>query len=214
MKKIITLAFLTLFIYSVNAQKYSGGLVFAPNLAWFNPDSKIIENQGVKLGFHFGLVGDYNFSKNVAFSTGLLIQNLYGSLKYDSAINFKVSQNYPLKAGAQIDYKLKYIEIPLNIKFKTNEIGYLTYFLQAGLNPYFRVGSKASANQLNISDENISKEVSFVCIGYNVGGGVLYSLGGNTALMAAIIYTNGFSDVTSNYSVYMNNLALRIGIVF
>jgi len=177
-------------------------------------DDKTITNSGTKMGFHFGLVGDINLSKNFAFSSGILLNNLSTSLKYQDSTTFTGKWLFP---GAQISYKLKYIEVPIGIKFKTNEIGYLTYFLQAGINPNIRFSATGSASQQNITDENANKDIRLMYLAYSVGGGLLYSLGtsGNTDLMCAVIFTNGITDVTTDKAnVILNNLALRVGVIF
>ena len=52
----------------------------------------------------------------------------------------------------------------------------------------------------------------------HIGGGIEYSLGGATAVMAGLYYTNGFTNIykTSflNDKVSLRNIGLRLGILF
>ncbi len=130
---------------------------------WMKPDirRKDINNEGVKLGFNYGLVGDYNFTDNFAFSTGVMVNNFGGKLKFNDSISaFKANDSiYNFSKGVVIDYKLQYVKIPIALKGKTNEIGYMTYFLKAGINPMIRWKAKGDASQENIQNESIKEGV-------------------------------------------------------
>lgn len=211
---------------SVMAQKVTGGLFFSPVISWLKPDSKTITKDGSRFGFGFGVPVDFNFSKNFAFSTGIAYTNVGGSLKYgDSIPRFKaVDTTYSLKGGSVIKYKTSFIEIPLSFKGKTNEIGYITYFLKAGVSPQFRF--KAKGDVTVNSGDDIKAEVRAFNMGYNIGGGIEYSLGGSTKLLVEAIFTNGLTNFTNvetlkkgatatkNEKTIMNSIALKLGILF
>jgi hypothetical protein len=216
MKKYCILLVLALFSGSIVAQKISGGITFSPLVSWMKPDSKKVEFEASKFGFSFGLVGDYNFSDNFSFSTGINVYNGGGKLKYkDSIPAFEADSIYNLAPNAVILYKLQYIEIPLSFKGKTNEIGYITYFLKGGLSPMFRYKAKGDVSQYNISGEDFKGEVSGFNLGFHLGGGIEYSLGGNTKVLAELQFTNGLTDVTKDdYKTIFNMIILRTGIIF
>jgi hypothetical protein len=66
-----------------------------------------------------------------------------------------------------------------------------------------------------ISDEDLSEEVKFLNVGLLIGGGFQYSLGGNTALIVALIYNNGFTDVLKDEEkVALKSLSLKLGVMF
>jgi hypothetical protein len=62
--------------------------------------------------------------------------------------------------------------------------------------------------------------VNIFNLGYYIGMGAEYSLGGSTAICIGLYYTNGFLDVTTDHDnqpsdkVIMNNVALNLGIIF
>ena len=53
-------------------------------------------------------------------------------------------------------------------------------------------------------------------LSYFIGGGLEYSLGGNTALVGGIYFTSGIWDVSSNsdYKAEISSISLRLGIKF
>jgi hypothetical protein len=228
-KTIILVVSLFFVVFSGFSQKFTGGVFFSPSLTWMKPDlSKRVENAGVKMGFNFGLQGDMNIvGENFRLNFGLMANKLNGKITYlDSIPTFKTNDSiYSFKNGATVTYKLTYISLPIGLKGRTNEIGYMTYFMKAGIQPYILWKSKADVTQGNISNEPINDEVRFMYFDYYLGGGFEYNLGGSTSLVVEIVFNNGFSDLTRTRRYYnnklqdtdkiiLNHLDLRIGIIF
>jgi len=226
MKKYVIVLMLFSLSASVVAQKVTGGLYVSPIISWLKPDSKTVEKDGSRFGFGFGIPVDFNFSKNFALSTGINFQNVGGSLKFlDSVPQFQaVDSIYVLKPGSVVKYKTQFIEIPISFKGKTNEIGYITYFLKAGISPCFRF--KAKGDVTVNSGDDIKAEVAAFNMGYHIAGGIEYSLGGSTKLLVEAIFTNGLTNFSKaetidkpngelkREKVVMNSIGLRVGILF
>lgn len=232
MKKIL-IAFVLLLAFGFSyGQKVSGGIVFSPVISWMKPSiTDRIENEALKFGFSFGLNGDLNLSDNFAFNTGIVVNNFGGKLKYlDAVPEFKVDMGtydstYAFVPNAVINYKMQYIEVPFSIKGKTNEIGYMTYFMKAGISPMFRYQAKADVSQGNISGKSIKTEVAGFGLGFNFGLGFEYSLGGNTKLLVGLDYMNGLTDMTNtkiinangtkgDEKVILSSISVKTGIMF
>jgi hypothetical protein len=227
MKKYAIGVILILFSLGTMAQGVTGGLFFSPVISWLKPDTKTITKDGSNFGFGFGVPIDLNFSKNFAFSTGISFTNIGGSLKYtDSIPKFEaVDTTYSLKPESVVKYKTSFIEIPLSLKGKTNEIGYIVYFLKAGISPQFRFKAKGDVGSLNTGDD-IKAEVRAFNMGYHIGGGIEYSLGGSTKLLVEAVFTNGLTNftkvetlkkgatATKNEKTVMNSISLKVGILF
>ncbi|MBU0489565.1 MAG: PorT family protein [Bacteroidetes bacterium] len=225
MKKIVIL-FTVIMIFplfmSAQTKKVQFGLTFSPNISWFKPDDKKVVMDAAKFGYNFGPVININFGDNFSLETGLLIYNNGGKVKYlDSITSFEGADSlYTLQPNAIYSYRSQFLELPFSVKLKTNEVGYFTYFLKFGLNPQMLLKAKGDISQFNIADEDFKKELSFFNLGYNISGGIHYSLGANTTLLAEIGFNNGFFDVTKDktkikdYKVIMNNLLLRVGLLF
>ncbi len=217
--------YLILFIFVVSSSGiFAQGLrftVFAdPQLSWMSPDLKDVRSDGSKLGVNIGLNVDNFFAKNYAFMTGISIDNTGGKLKYNTeggkVISTNSSVNDTIPTGSVLNYKLQYINIPLGLKFKTNQIGYTTFFTHLGINGGINIKATGEVDDFELNNENISDEVKLFTLGYFIGAGVEYSIAGSTAIVVGITYTNGFIDITpaSNNKVTLSNFALRLGVLF
>jgi len=225
-KKIILLTIILTSSMMVSAQKFSGGIFVNPSLSWMKPDLvKNISNEKIRFGFSYGALGDLNIiGDNFSLNLGILVNNFGGKISYaDSIPSFETSDStYAFKKGAVVTYKLTYVELPIGLKGKTNEIGYITYYMKAGISPMFKWKAKADVSQENIDGEAINKEVSSFAMGFYVGGGFQYNLGGSTSLVTELVFTNGLTDITKTKvvgkdktdKVILNNIALRVGVIF
>lgn len=107
-------------------------------------------------------------------------------------------------------YKVQYVNIPLFIKMKTGEIGYLTYFGQFGLNTSIKTKARASDGGVIISGTNlaltdlddldIEKEVNLFKVAGTIGGGFEYNLSESTSLTVAVNFDYGFTSLTKKDS--------------
>jgi hypothetical protein len=190
---LIALAFVAAF-QTANAQdnKFNFGLKISPTVAWFK-GSENLDNDGSKIGFAYGLMADFNFSNNYAFGTGIDVTYRGGKLKYQDT--------YKLKTV------LQYIELPITLKLKTNEIGYMTYFGRVGFAPGINIKTDGDFKKSDINPINMA---------LIVGLGAQYSLGGKTALLMGITFNNGFLDVVKekDAKAISNFLALDLGVMF
>ncbi|MFC2152719.1 porin family protein, partial [Bacteroidota bacterium] len=176
-----------------------------------------IDNDGSKFGVNIGLNMDKFFTDNYAIMTGVSIDNTGGNLKFEGTKTLSTgSGEEVLPAGSTIHYKLQYINIPLGLKLKTNEIGYWTFFTHLGLNGGINIKATAEVDGFALENENISKEIRLFDLGYFIGAGLEYSIGGNSAIVVGLTYTNGFIDITdgNDSKVTLGNVAIRIGVLF
>jgi hypothetical protein len=195
----IALSFSTTFAQT----NFQLGLNLSPNFNWFKAQSESVENDGLKFGFNYGVIGDFNISENYAFSTGISIVNTGGTINYAD----RQFDGNGLEQGgiSTTDLKLKYVEIPLTLKLKTNEIGYLTYFGQFGFGLGVNYDAKAdvdfkypgSTGSLTFEDVDFNKEVNLIRTSLIVGIGAEYNLTGNTSLVFGVTFNNGFTNVLS-----------------
>lgn len=196
MRTKISLIALAAFVFSTFAQAQddqkgmSFGLKVAPTLAWIKSDTKSVESDGSRLGFAYGLITDFNISKNYAFGTGVDVTYRGGKTK-----NKFVDIDSPDKTS----FTLQYIEVPITLKLKTNEIGYITYFGRFGFAPGINIKAKADIENTltEQSDDDIGakKGINPINLSFLVGLGATYSLGGSTAVLVGITFNNGFLDI-------------------
>lgn len=191
------------------AKKFRFGLKAAPSLSWMKPDLKSIEKKGMTLGFNYGLMMDFALSGNgnYAFATGIEVSSIGGKLEYPNVV---IQDSLDYYGTTLRNFKLKYINLPLQLKLKTNEIGYMTYFGSFGIDAAFKFKSKATDEHtlrkkqsgdvdppLTPVDEDIeiNKDVSFFRVALVLGAGFEYNLSGNTSFMVGVTFNNGFNNV-------------------
>jgi hypothetical protein len=119
-----------------------------------------------------------------------------------------------------VEYKIQYLVIPIGLKLQTNQIGYLTFFSDLGLDPKIAISRKADIPSLNISGENANNEINLFNLSYHITAGIEYSLGGSTALVLGLNFDNNFLDATTDNGnprtdkVSQKILSFRFGINF
>ena len=193
-KSILALAACVSLVSNISAQddkSFRLGLQIAPNMGWIATDEKGIESDGTRLGFRFGLLGDFQLGSNANyfFSTGLFMNNMGAKVK--STITLADSANTVVESKGEAKYQ--YVELPLTIKLKTNEIGYMTYFGQIGFDTGLRTSAKAKAGDGDFED--ISDNSNIIRVALAVGGGVEYNFSGNTSAILGLKYSNAFTSV-------------------
>ena len=208
-------------------QAYHFGIKVAPSLAWLRSDTKGYDSDGSIFGFSYGLITDFNFADRYAFSTGIDIT--YRGGKFKTVEQLKTVLNEDSVISTSSTYKLQYIEIPVTLKLKTNEIGSITYYAQVGFAPGINIRARESyessiqrtvaGTTFNTSLEESNIDVSGKINSFNlsmiIGLGFEYTLSGSTALVGGIQFNNGFIDTFDNEAkVNSNYIALTLGVLF
>lgn len=215
MKKftILLIIGLTLSLQTLNAQvkPFRFGLKVAPNVGWISPDSDGYEKGGSVAGFSWGFISDFAITENYYVGTGFNINYLNGKYSYPDLIS------EPITDSTSIDYtgtttsstKLRYIEIPLTLKMKTNKFGQLQAYGQIGFSASFNVKAKAEENfSYKVDDEymsesqehDISDDITLVKGALVLGGGIEYYIDNSTSIIAGITYNSGFSNILKGHN--------------
>jgi len=188
-----------------------------PQSAWFRSDEVSVEPDGSIIHMHAGLNMDFYFAENYAFVLGVGINNLGGNLLYADSTEFSSKGEILLvEPGQSVKLNLQYIDIPIGLKLKTEEMGYATYFLQLGFNPMINLNAKATSELASLDKADIKESIITFCLGYHVGLGIEYNLGGSTSLIGGLRWSSGLTDVTDNdqANVTLNSISLRLGVLF
>ncbi len=197
--------------------KFRMGFQLAPNVSWLQPEDKHFENEGAVLRYGFGFMADIMFAKNYAFGTGVNILVTGGQLSYLQSDKVDTT-NVILRRTR--NYASRYAEIPLTFKLRTNEIGYMTYWMQFGfgLGVNFRSRGDDTRDYLleqvdqagvsvwkdsdiaSITEENtnFTDDINLFRLSLIVGAGLEYNLSGSTSLMAGLTFNNGFTNAMNN----------------
>lgn len=199
----------TFFISNNTSAQYYGyedeknirmGLMLSPNIGWlkYNNDFDVSN----KLGFSYGLIADIGFAKNYYFSTGLLI----------NSINSGVKTNQSSTEQEDRDIFLKYAEVPLTVKLKSELQNFGKFYGQFGFTAGVKVGAKEkpiNGNKRSLDGEDIFR------LGLQIGGGTEWNLGGNLGLLTGLSLNNGFTRAVKGSGAPKNSyLALNVGILF
>jgi len=202
-------------------KKISFGIHADPGISWFTSDIKETSNDGIRPGFNFGLTFNSYFTPNYSFSTGITLMSAGGRLTNTDTISMDISNSKTvILPGIPVMYKIRYLSIPIGLKLQTNQIGYVTFFSDLGLDPKVVIGGKTDIPYLEISDENAADELKNFNLSYHVTLGIEYSLGGTTALIFGVNYENNFFDITKDNGdqpfdkISHKILSLKLGVNF
>ena len=213
MKKIAVAIFFFIFLNtSIFAQQsFRFGLQVSPTITWMTSSSKGINGNGTNVGLKLGVLGEKYFAENYALVFGINFAfNQGGTLKHDvggnlwpnSNLSSDVYQKGPaMPDGVNLKYSLQYVEIPFGFRLRTQEFGYLRYFAEI---PLFTIGFLTQAQgaikgtDMDTEKEDISNDVDTFAFSWGLGGGIEYSIGTQTSLVAGIFYQSYITDVTKN----------------
>jgi hypothetical protein len=175
------------------------GVFVDPVISWFSSDTKETISDGSRAGMNFGFTLNRYFDKNYSFSTGLSLLNAGGRLTGADTVEL-VFNNFTTKVapGDPMIYRVQYLNIPLGLKFESNQIGYTRFFTDLGLDTKVVLGGKIDIPSEGIEKEAASDELKTFNMGYHIMAGLGYSLGGNTEFIFGIGYENNFLDVTND----------------
>jgi hypothetical protein len=196
------------------SQQFRIGLKAQGNLSWLTTVSKNLTNEGVGFGYSYGIMGDYNFARFYALSAELLLTEFSTSMSHNDSLSYTQNGNTTNYGGVKHDYQYRYLQLPVSLKFKTKEIGYITYWAQFGLAPSFLLRARADirgSNPFEANDptrilvnktegddfefDNFNDKVSFIRVPLIIGAGIEYSLAGNTSLYTGVRIENSFTNV-------------------
>ncbi|MBN2214905.1 MAG: PorT family protein [Bacteroidales bacterium] len=216
MKKILFTASFIAISFVAGSQGVQLGVCLNPHFAWFSENTSVMKSNGTRIGVEGGLVVENYFTKNYAFVTGIRLGTFGGKMEYNDSIPFETNdaKKYVLE-GEEVKYKMQYISVPIALKLKTNQIGYMSYFAQLGFTGQVNIGAKAD-NPPRIDNDGAGPEIGLFSVSYHFGGGVEYEIGGSTAIVAGIVYNNGFLDILTEQDgrESLSYLSINLGVIF
>ena len=227
MKKLL-LTFATLAAASSAASaQVEIGLKLSPSINYFRTDAPSqfnFKNEGARIGLGGGLVVDYFFGENAAFSTGLWLTGKSGEFSYSD----------PNLLGTTIKKQMgiQYLEIPVSVKLFTNEVAPdIRLYFQVGGTVAAPIGARIDGNKRftdpgTLSETTALKHVFFFDANALVSIGAEYQLGKSTKTFAGVSYHRGLINLDSYFgderksefgedvSIKNNVFALDLGLKF
>ena len=220
MKRLILSVLIVALAVSGFSQKHIRlSFIGSPSVDWMSSNNRDSKSQKLSLGYDYGLGADFYLSEDerYSFTTGLQISNLGGELTYRTGSAFQFSGT-TLPNLSQIKYHLRYVEVPLGIKLKTDEFHRVRYWGMFGMSPMVNISAKGDSNNGMLNKTNITDEVNLFDVAMNIGLGFDFDLGGNNSVTAGLIFQNGLTDVTKDNVVadktVINSLKLKFGLIF
>lgn len=199
-------------LVSAQIENLRVGVQFSPTMSWISTNDNLINRTSSNVGITLGAISEYLMSESISFTAGIgLAFNKGGTLQHEHGGNFFTDSELsddrfntgekPLPDGVKLKYKLQYVELPLGIKWKTEEKGYFRYFAEA---PILTIGMRTQARgdidggDVASTKENIGPDVSFFNFQVGVGAGVEYAISEGTSLVGGLYFNAGLSDITNN----------------
>ena len=192
---------LTVTLSAQDDSKVRLGIKAYPLVSWMSSNNQGFQNDGLRMGGRYGVVADFRIFGNQSynFKTGLMISNLGGKLEYPEV--YENEDKEILTGSARAKYRLTYLNVPLQIKLRTEEIGFSNYYLLFG----GELGYNLSANvtetfrDKTIEDIDIDQhrfdDVETLRTELVIGGGMERIISGQTRLLVGISYHRGANNV-------------------
>jgi hypothetical protein len=202
------------------------GLKAAPNIGWMAPETKHYDYDGITGGATIGLVTDFYFAKNYAFSTGFNFAFLNGRITYGDSLLLDTATVY---GQLNRKYKFVYLDIPYMIKLQTNTFGRFSFFGQIGFSTGFRISAKArdeydlGAGVLpDKENSDVTSNTTLIRQAVIFGAGLEYHLDINTRIFFGVNYSNSLNNILTGYNSasdlneksQLNFVELNIGVLF
>ena len=222
MKKTFVITLFLLFLTTTVSAQYKSfqfGFHLSPNLGWMKSKSDNIDGKGMRMGFDWGFVGEFYIVENYAISTGFNINFI--NTKYECGNDL---------AKIKRELNTQYIEIPLILKMKTNEIGgFLRIYGEIGYGLSFLLDAKADDKQyvlgekISSKEHHVKDELRNTRSALIVGAGIEVPIGGSTSIYGGIRFNNCFANVLKDQKIenqkfkqkgISNFLALKLGLMF
>ena len=203
---------LALFFIGISSDAFSQevklGLAITPNVSWMNSTDDIHTVDGVNGNFGFGLMVDFLQNETLSFSTGVRVFDTGGTMEYLEEHLF-LATIY----SSRRDFSLKYVEIPLTIKARSKEIGYTTFYANAGCGLGLNIEASAyvenknefvdegwgwepiETNTYQHRETSVNNDIKLLRASYILGFGVERTLGEYASLITGLNFNAGFLNI-------------------
>lgn len=176
------------------------GLMISPTIAgnrFVAEDKYNFEKENSNLRLGVGVIADYFFAQNYAFSTGLVYRSKGSEISYNYTRQDNLGNT--ITTSGKDDNAIQYIELPVSLKLFTNEIAPSTIlYFQVGGSLNTKVAAKVNDKKV-IDGEKTSKRFNIFEADVLIGGGTEFQFGESTKLFTGITYHRGLSDIDNKY---------------
>ncbi|MGC6415267.1 MAG: porin family protein [Bacteroidia bacterium] len=154
-------------------KKWSFGFDLSNNYAWYKQMDGAMENNGLGVGFSYGLSADYRLTPSPNYWGSIEALITTAPLKIKNTGELKMNSGGVEKdfTNTEFNYKVQYVQIPVCFMLKTQEIGHLKYYFKVGVAPSMAVNTRlktvstpdiyANTPNVTVHDPNDSKNSKF-----------------------------------------------------
>lgn len=223
MRKKISLVIITILFIGLNnayTQRLAFGVFGEPQISWFTSDTKSFKSDGMTMGFNAGFALEKYFADRYAITTGASIASMGGNILFSNSGDtiITLDNTYPIESGTSAKIKGQYISVPLGLKFKTNEIGYTTFYANVGVKANLALKGYTWIEKYNVEREVLDKKqhFNFAYMSYFISAGVQYSLGGPSSIQAGLTFSQSLTNpLKNNYNALnIGTAGIRVGVIF
>ncbi len=200
-QKFLILLFMILGSYSFSFAQLQWGVKFGTNASTQSEVGNIGDNDGLKIGFNFGIIAKYQMNDWMALKSGLEYQKK--GRKYDLA-----------GENSEVKDNLRYLVLPVKAEFSASEkAGFENgqrLFFATG--PY--LGYLLDAEQ-KINDETTDlNEMNDVDFGWSFEVGMEFPVFKNYALQVSLNYDMGLMEIADDTDMQNKSASLNLSFLF
>lgn len=226
-KRSIPVVFIILFLGTQAQSKVRFGLHTAPSINWLRSSSGYWTYDAPRFGIKYGLGTEIFFSDNYALSFEVDYANTGGKLSNNTAFQYLTS------SSINTTYKLQYLELPIGLKLKTNEIGYFSYFGKFSAVPALILDGTAQYDTKDLSSSGVQtqffkngsalSQMRTTNLALRIGLGAEYNFSGKSSFLVGIHFTKGMTSAMNNVTfgatvipnkTFLNSVGVDLGILF
>jgi hypothetical protein len=168
--------FLIVGLSSGQDRKFQLGVIGSSQISYLNTNQTNASG-GSALTFGFGALAEYNFTERYSFTSGFEFVRRGGSLNLNDTT---------------ARYRANFIQIPIQIKMRTRQFGYNTYFAEMGFTLGFETGEEVSWEPTRVFEN--SSLISLFDATFRIGLGWEYDLGGGTKALGRLQYHRALTN--------------------
>lgn len=222
-KMLFTLAMFTSIAVNAQEKAFQFGFELAPNIGWIAPTTENYENDGIRLGFSWGFVGDIYLVENYAINTGLKFIYLNGKYEFPEKRDDVIGRT-------ERKLNTSYLQIPAVLRMRTQEIS-------NGISIYGDFGLALSLRLNAIADEkfyvnerlfgtdkkkDVDEQMRYSRTSMLIGAGIYKDLAESTKLNIGLRWDKGLLNVLKGNNNISDNkikgtfsfVELKVGVLF
>ena len=125
-------------------KKWEIGFNLSNNFAWYKQIDGAMENNGLGVGFSYGLSANYRLtpSPNYWGTLEFLVSTAPVKIKNTGKLKMNVEGVEEEFSNTEFNYKVQYVQIPICFMLKSQEIGHLKYYFKVGIAPSMALNTR------------------------------------------------------------------------